>query len=286
MKVFTISAALEMKRISEHQRFDCPAFIKVDGRIVSDHDAPKFMRALTPFEIMEKSSNVGTTKIAFTMKPEEHRAFLTKMGFGKPSGSGITGEAGGVLLPLPWRKISQATISYGQGVSVTPLQILSAASALGNHGVRMRPRLIDKVVSAKGELVQEFPPQAEGQVLKDETCQTVIKMLNQVVESGTGTNAFVAGYKIGGKTGTAQKIRDDGRGYSSAVMSSFLGFVPSNDPRFVMLTLLDAPAKVHWASETAAPLFGRVAAEALRHLGVQPTEPLDRKPQKSADETL
>jgi cell division protein FtsI (penicillin-binding protein 3) len=223
MKIFTIAAAADMKRIRPDQKFACPPMIKVDGRIVSDHDAPKWNRELTPFEIMEESSNVGTTKISFTMKPSEHRAYLERMGFGRLTGSNISGESTGVLHKLPWRAITQATTSYGQGVSVTPLQILSAAGAIGN-----------------------------------------------------GTSAGVPGYKIAGKTGTAQRIRDDGRGYSNDVIASFLGFVPSDKPRYVMLTLLDSPRKVHWAASTAAPLFGRVAAEALRHLAVTPTEPLTK----------
>jgi cell division protein FtsI/penicillin-binding protein 2 len=101
-----------------------------------------------------------------------------------------------------------------------------------------------------------------------------MNMLEQVVVKGTGVAAKVPGYRVAGKTGTAQKIRDDGRGYSSDVIASFLGFAPVEKPRFVVLALLDAPRKVHWASLTAAPLFSRVTAEALRQAGVQPTEPL------------
>lgn len=272
MKVFTVAAALELRKITTSQIFECPPMIKVDGRIVSDHDAPKWDRKLNAFEIMEESSNVGTTKIAFTMSTAEHRAFMTKMGFGATTKSGITGESAGVLPQLPWRPLTQATVSYGQGVSVTPLQILSAASALGNGGVRMKPRLIDKVVTAKGEVVEAFPPEPLGRVLEPETVKTMMEMMEAVVENGTGKSAGVPGYRLGGKTGTAEKVREDGRGYSHDVIASFLGYVPVNQPRFVVLTLLDAPSKVHWASMTAAPLFSRVSSEMLRHLAIQPTE--------------
>jgi cell division protein FtsI/penicillin-binding protein 2 len=112
--------------------------------------------------------------------------------------------------------------------------------------------------------------------MKPETAHLVMQMLEKVVETGTGTSAGVPGYRIAGKTGTAQRIRDDGLGYSSDVIASFLGFFPSNKPRFVMLTLLDSPRKVHWAAATAAPLFGHVAAETLRHLAITPTEPLTK----------
>lgn len=274
MKVFSIAGALDHGRINANTTFACPAYIKVDGRVVSDHDAPQWIRQLKPIEVMEVSSNVGTTQIAFRLKAAEHRAWLTKLGFGQTTGSGITGESKGVVPALPWRRITQATVSYGQGVSVTPLQILSAASTVGNGGVRMVPRLIDRVVSNKGEVLETFPSRPAGTVMKPETARQVMAMLEQVVKTGTGVEAQVPGYRTAGKTGTAQKIRDDGRGYSADVIASFLGFAPVEKPRFAILTLLDAPRKVHWASLTAAPLFSRVAAEALRQAGVQPTEPL------------
>ena len=274
MKVFSIAGALDAGRIGLDTVFACPAFIKVDGRIVSDHDAPSFMRQLKPIDVMEVSSNVGTAQIAFRLKPPEHRAFLGKLGFGQTTGSGITGESKGVVPALPWRRITQATVSYGQGVSTTPLQILSAASAVGNGGVRMVPRLIDRVISNKGEVLEAFPSKPAGTAMKPETAKAVMGMLEQVVREGTGVAAQVPGYRTAGKTGTAQKIRDDGRGYSNDVIASFLGFAPAQNPRFVILTLLDAPRKVHWASLTAAPLFSKVAAEALRQAGIQPTEPI------------
>ncbi|MDB5096916.1 MAG: ftsI [Cyanobacteria bacterium RYN_339] len=275
MKMFTLAGAVDNKRIGLEQKFKCPPYIKVEGRLITDHEAPTWNRELTPFDIMEVSSNVGTTQIAFTMKGAEHREFLTRMGFGSRTGSGITGESKGILPALPWRPLTQATISFGQGVSVTALQILSAASALGNDGVRMEPRLIDSVLDSKGKVLQSFPPRSAGRVMKPETVKAMMKMLEKVVSTGTGVEAQVPGYRIAGKTGTAQKIADNGRGYSSDVEASFLGFFPSNDPRFVMLTLLDSPRKVHWAAATAAPLFGHVAAETLRQLGVRPTEPIN-----------
>lgn len=274
MKVFTIAGALDKGRIGLNTTFHCPPFIKVDGRLITDHEAPRWNRQLKPIDIMEVSSNVGTTQIAFRMKPAEHRAFLSSLGFGADTGSGITGESKGVVPKLPWRRISHATLSYGQGVSVTALQLLAAAQPVGNDGIRVTPRLIDKVISNKGEILEVFPPKTVGRVLKSQTAKSVMSMLEQVVQKGTGIEAHVPGYRVAGKTGTAQKIRDDGRGYSNDVIASFLGFAPAEKPRFVILTLLDAPRKVHWASLTAAPLFRKVAAEALRQAGVQPTEPL------------
>ena len=285
MKVFTIAAALDNKRVGLDSVFACPPFITVDGRLITDHEAPRWNRQLKPIEIMEVSSNVGTTQIAFRMKSAEHRAWMSRIGFGGQTGSGITGESKGVLPKLPWRRITHATLSYGQGISVTALQILSAASAVGNHGERMVPRLIDRVVSNKGEVLEAFPSKSAGQVMRPETAKQVMSMLEQVVRTGTGVEAKVAGYRVAGKTGTAQRIRDDGRGYSNDVVASFLGFAPSDNPRFVILTLLDSPRKVHWASLTAAPLFSRVAGEALRYAGVEPTEPVTNGSPRAAAAT-
>lgn len=274
MKIFTIGAALDHGTITEDQQFVCPPYIHVDDRIISDHEAPKTPRILTPFEIMEQSSNVGATKIAFTMPAAEHRAFLEKMGFGHLTGSGILGEARGDVPPLPWAHIRQSTIAFGQGISVTPLQILTGVAAVANGGVRVEPRLIDRVVDAKGHTIQTFPVKVVGRVMKPETCQKVIALLKRVVQGGTGTYAQVPGYVLAGKTGTAQKVRADGLGYSPDVVASFVGLVPADQPRYVMLTLLDAPQKVHWASLTAVPLWGHIAADIFRLRGIRPTAPL------------
>jgi len=271
MKCFSVAAALEHKRVSPGTTFSCPERILVDGRVVSDHESGLGTRQLTPSGIIEVSSNVGTTQMAFLLSTSQHRRFLQRLGFGAVTGSGITGESKGVLPGLPWRRLTQATISYGQGISATPLQVLTAAAAIGNGGVRLVPRLIDRVVSNKGEVLQTFPVKTAATCMAPETAQAVMGMLEQVVERGTGLEARVPGFWVGGKTGTAQRVRDDGLGYSNDVVASFVGFAPSKSPRYAILTLLDSPRKVHWASVTAAPLFARVAEAALRQAGVQPT---------------
>ncbi|MEB3198737.1 MAG: penicillin-binding protein 2 [Candidatus Sericytochromatia bacterium] len=271
-KVFTVAAALEARRIGPTQVFVCPERIKIDDQVISEHDEGVGTRELSVSEILEQSSNVGTSQVAFQMTAAYHRRFLSRLGFGQLTESKITGESKGVLPALPWRRLSQATISYGQGVSVTPLQILCASAAVANGGMRMAPRLIDRVVSSKGEVLQVFPVKELGSGMSAKTAQQLMGMLEQVVLKGTGQEAKVPGYRVAGKTGTAQRVREDGRGYSDDVVASFVGFAPSRNPRFAILTLLDAPRKVHWASMTAAPLFSRVAAEALRQAGVQPSE--------------
>jgi stage V sporulation protein D (sporulation-specific penicillin-binding protein) len=146
----------------------------------------------------------------------------------------------------------------------------------------MTPRLIDRIVDSKGRVLREFPLKPEKQLMSVGTANTVMAMLERVVQIGTGREAQVPGYRIAGKTGTAQRVREDGRGYSDDVIASFVGFFPVEDPRFVMLTLLDSPRKVHWASSNAAPLFGRIAADTLHHLSIHPTAPVQPRPVKKA----
>ncbi|MEB3284182.1 MAG: penicillin-binding protein 2 [Candidatus Sericytochromatia bacterium] len=271
-KSFSIAAALNARRLNPNQSILCPEQVKIDGRAIAEHDKGVGTRSLTVSEILETSSNVGTVNIAFQLPASQFRQFLQKAGFGQKTGSGISGESNGILPPLPWRRLTHATVSFGQGISVTPLQILSAAATFGNGGVRVAPRLIDRVVSNKGEVLQTFPVKEYGPVMTPNTAATVLSMMEQVVLKGTGVEAGVSGYRVAGKTGTAQRVRDDGTGYSNDVIASFIGYAPLPNPQFVILTLLDSPRKIHWASQTAAPLFSRVAEEALRQFGTEPTE--------------
>lgn len=274
MKLFTIAAALEAGKITPRTLFPCGRSIKIQNRTITDHEAPRETRMLDPFGILEISSNIGTVQIGLRMPARVHYRLLRRLGFGEETGSGITGEVAGLMPRQPWRQITQATITFGQGISVTPLQILNAACVFANGGVGVRPRLISRVVSPEGDVLQEFPTVTRGQVVSAATAKEVLAMLRKVVETGTGTAADVPGYHAAGKTGTAQRIREDGRGYSSDVIASFLGFVPYENPRLAILTILDSPRKDHWAASTAAPLFRQIAQQSLQSLGVKPTAPL------------
>jgi cell division protein FtsI (penicillin-binding protein 3) len=287
MKLFTIAAALEAGVITPTTPFACGPRIKIGNRTISDHDPPRFTRILDPFGILEVSSNVGTVQIGRRMPPRQHYRLLRKFGFGEVTGSQISGEAPGVIPKLPWRPITQATVTFGQGISVTPLQLVTAACAFANGGYAIQPRLIQRVTSPEGKVIEDYPPVNNGRVISEKTAQEVMAMLLRVVETGTGVEAFVPGYNVAGKTGTAQKIRDDGSGYSGNVISSFLGFAPVEHPRLAILTLLDSPQTIHWASSTAAPLFSKVAQGCLQTLRVKPTRPLNEKrPRNIKHETL
>lgn len=270
IKMFTVAGAIELNRLRPTETFACPPTMTIGKHKISDHGAPPGVRLLTPAEILEVSSNVGSIQIAQRMTHEEHHDMLRRFGFGRDTDSGIKGEGRGRLPKLPWKEITQASLSYGYALSVTPLQILTAATALANDGAYHPPRLIQRILSPKGEVIQEFPPAPPRQAVSPETARKMLTMMQGVVNEGTGASAGIPGYNVAGKTGTSNKAKETGGGYSTDVMTSFIGFVPAEKPRIVVLALLDSPQSAHYASQTASPLFKAVAADTLRVLGVAP----------------
>lgn len=227
---------------------------------------------LTFEEVLQKSSNVGSIKVGLALGRERYYRYLTAFGFGNPTGIELAGESRGVLRePGRWSGLSLPTMSIGQEISVTALQLTAAFAAVAHDGVLMRPRIVRATVDADGRELRRFEPTAVRQVIAPETARTLRRLLVSVVESGTGQRAAVAGYAVGGKTGTAQKLDPMTRRYSRAhAVLSFAGFAPGDAPRFVALVMLDEPRNVRWGSEAAAPVFAAIAREVLRYLDVPP----------------
>lgn len=269
MKIFSIAAALETRNLKVDEVIECPGAIKVGKWIVHDHGNPP-TRYLKPIEIIEVSSNVGVSKITRRIPPEQHRNLLERFGFGHSTQSGLSGEVSGILPPLPWDPVRQSTISFGQGIAVTPLQIVSAMSAIANNGIRVSPHVIQKIISPKGEVIREFKS-TQTKVLSLYTANKMREMMIQVVQKGTGTGTHIPGYVIGGKTGTADKVV---KGYyNGEVMSSFIGIVPADKPRLIIFVLLDSPKKAHFASITAVPIFKEISYNILLYLNIPPSKP-------------
>jgi cell division protein FtsI (penicillin-binding protein 3) len=175
--------------------------------------------------------------------------------------------------PQRWSLLSLPTMSIGQEVSVTALQIVAAFGAVANGGTLMQPRIVKAEFDADGRETRRFAPKAVRQVISPETAKTLGRMLTEVVADGTGHLAAVPGYEVGGKTGTAQKLDPQTRRYSRAPgVLSFVGFVPVDEPRLVMLVMLDEPRNEKWGSEAAAPIFAAIAAPVLRHLEILPRD--------------
>jgi cell division protein FtsI/penicillin-binding protein 2 len=201
--------------------------------------------------------------------------YFVDFGFGKKTGIDLSGETSGSILDITkWRDITRATTSFGQGISVTPLQVLMATSVIANNGKLMKPYVVDKMIrSEEGEV--KTKPEEINQVISEETAQKLTGMMISVVVNGHGKKAAVQGYKVAGKTGTAQvpKPPSEGGGYyEDRHIGSFAGFFPADNPKFVMIVRLDNPKNTEWAESSAAPTFGEIAKWLLDYYQIPPSE--------------
>jgi len=241
----------------------------VGGRVIHDHQP---YGTLTFTEVIEHSSNIGSAKVAQRLGRERLAAMIAAFGFGQPTGIDLPGEAAGIVRPVrSWRPIDLTTAAFGHGLAVTPLQLARAFGAIANGGLLMRPYVVRAVFGEDGQRLHETVPTVERRVLAPETAEALTTMLRGVVEHGTGKLAQIDGFAVAGKTGTAQKVNTVSGGYSSkARMSSFVGFVPADDPRFVVFVLLDSPRTATYGGTVAAPAFRRIAEYALNRMAVLP----------------
>jgi cell division protein FtsI (penicillin-binding protein 3) len=225
-------------------------------------------------EVLQNSSNVGSIKVGLALGRERYHRYMTAFGFGALTNVGLAGESRGQLRePQRWSALSLPTLSIGQEVSVTALQMVAAFGAVANGGTLMQPRLVRSHFDAEGRETRRFEPRPVRQVVSPETARTLTRMMTQVVATGTGLNAAIAGYEVAGKTGTAQKLDPATRRYSrNPGVLSFVGFVPADEPKLVMLVMLDEPKNEKWGSEAAAPIFSAIGGEVLRYLDVAPRD--------------
>lgn len=225
-------------------------------------------------QILENSDNVAMVWVADKIGSEILHKYLTNFGFGVKTGVDLSGEATGTLRKLSqWRDIHRATVGFGQGITVTPLQLTSAYAALANGGKLMAPRLVKKIIRQPSGETVEIQPKEIRQIISPETAAAARQMLIAVVENGHGKKARVAGYKIGGKTGTAQIAKAEGGYEENAHIGSFVGLVPGDKPRFVVLAKFDRPKNVEFAESSAAPTVGEMAKFLLGYYKIPPTEP-------------
>jgi cell division protein FtsI (penicillin-binding protein 3) len=274
LKTFTIAAALRAGIVQPSTKYYCEkGRMKVGDKWIKEADTKEKWEWLTVSQILEHSSNIGATKIAFDLGQEKlHQAFLD-FGFGDKTGIEIPGETRGILPPLPWRQHHFSNISFGHGISVSPLQIANAYAAIANGGTLHQPRIVKKVINSETEEPFTLEEPKSRQVFTTAEANTLRIMLTGVTSSlGTGSKARVSGFVVAGKTGTAQKVNPDGRGYlKGSYISSFAGFVPANDPKFVIYIAVDSSKKGYYGAEVAAPVFNRVAEYALRSNGILPS---------------
>jgi cell division protein FtsI (penicillin-binding protein 3) len=279
MKVFIIAAALEEKVVKPADGFDCEnGSYNIGGRTI--HDTHKYGR-LSVGDVLKYSSNIGAAKIGTRLGPERLYGYLRSFGFGAKSSIDLPGEVGGQLRNKNnWYGVDLATISFGQGVSISSLQLVTAMSAIANGGNLMQPYIVDRVVDDKGEQIKQFSPVSRQRVVSAETARIVANMMTSVTaEGGTGTAASVDGYKVAGKTGTAQKADPVTKGYSlDKRTASFAGFVPADNPRLSIVVIVDEPKTSSYGGVVAAPAFSAIARQSLCYLRVAPNQPLKKKP--------
>ncbi len=270
-KVVVGAAAIDRGIVSPTDVFHCEAgTMEFAGRRIRDHHA---YGMLSFREIMENSSNIGMVKVGRRMSAPVLDDYIRSFGFGRKTGVELPAEPAGLLAAgSRWTPSTQASICFGHEIGVTALQMISAVGAIANDGVLVPPRIVLGTRDAAGV----FHPAATGEprrVVTSETSRTLADLLEGAVTEGTGKEAAVAGYRIAGKTGTAQKV-SGGSGYSATeFVASFAGFAPARSPRLAAIVVLDTPlGSIHTGGLTAAPVFSRIVADALAYLRVPPDE--------------
>ena len=273
-KAILAAAALEHGVVRPDEMIFCEnGQMPVGKWVIHDHSSHGW---LSMSEAIAVSSNIAAAKIGDRLGRERFHAFLTDLGFGKPTGVDLPAEVGGMLRPLPeWSRINLMTTSFGQGIAVTPLQMARAFAAIANGGQLVKPYVGMRAVSAAGEELWEHRPTIVKRVMKPETAQKVTAMLEQVVEDGgTGTKARIEGVRVAGKTGTSQKVEaGTGRYSPDARVASFVGFLPADAPRLVILVMVDEPQTAKYGGTVAAPIFQAIGAAAMERLGIIPARP-------------
>jgi cell division protein FtsI (penicillin-binding protein 3) len=273
-KVVTAAAALETGSVGVRDTFEVPWLMRVGGYTVHDSH-PHVVEPMTLGDIVAHSSNIGSAMVAERIGNRGLASVLARFGYGSPTGVGFPGEAGGRVPALvSWTDVTRTTVSYGQGISMTPLQMAAVYAAVANGGEWVRPRLVRGTIGPDGRL-ESVQAIERRRVLSEETATMLTRMLASVVETGTGGAAQIPGYQVAGKTGTARKLVD-GR-YVQRYMASFVGFLPASNPRVVIAVSIDEPRTVY-GGVAAAPVFSEVARHVIQRLAIPAAPPVRLPP--------
>ena len=273
MKPITMAMGIEEAKVNPNTEFvDSGAIKEADYTIKNSEE--KVYGRVNMNTVLEQSINTGAIYVEKLLGNHLFGDYLRRFGFGERTGMGLPAELAGTLRSLANERatINFFTASFGQGITATPLQLVTAYAALANGGHLMRPNIIDSIIHTDGSKEKTLPEEIR-RVISDETSRTLGQMLRRVVVYGHGKRADVPGYLVGGKTGTAQVAKTDGKGYQANVsIGSFVGYAPIEDPRFVVLVKLENPKNVEWAESSAAPTFGQIMKFLLEYARIKPTE--------------
>jgi cell division protein FtsI (penicillin-binding protein 3) len=269
-KAIVSAGAMEEKLVRPDDRFDGEGgAIKVGGVTIRDHER---FESLTFSEVLAHSSNVGAIRVGMRLGKSLYYNYISGFGFGNLTKIDLPGETPGMIRrPKDWSALSLASLSIGQEISVSPLQMLVAMSAIANGGILVRPYIAKSIVAADGKVVHDNVPMQIRRVISEDTARTLSTLLKGVVTEGTGKAAAVEGFDVAGKTGTSQKLDPvTGRYSKQKVVASFVGFVPVERPRLAIIVIIDDPSTLRWGGTIAAPTFRGIARESLKHLRITP----------------
>jgi cell division protein FtsI/penicillin-binding protein 2 len=272
-KVVLAAAALDSHAVTLDDRWTDPGKIRINGAWIHDAEPTEHFASLGLSDILKYSSNVGAAQVATRLGTATYYAYIQRFGFGRPTGIDVPGEAAGIVRPVSqWLGPTLQNIAFGQGISVTPIQLLVAASALVTGGIEVQPHVVAVVRDASGRTIAT---PAEGvprrRVVPADVAAQVVAMMREVVNGGTGVKAKMTGYSVAGKTGTAQVPGPAGY-LSGAYIGSFVGFVPVPSPRLAILVVIKEPHGVFYGGDVAAPVFREIARRTLWYLRVPPDD--------------
>ena len=267
-KPMVMSAALDAKLVKPTTKCPvCSGPVSIGEYVIHTWN-DKYRKDLTMTEVIQHSDNTGMVYIAQKLGYEKMFSYLRKFGIGSLSGIDLQGEATSDIEGKTWYPVDVATAGFGQGISVTPLQILSGISAIANRGIRMQPHIVDSVESPNGN-VSRIVPRALGSPISEDTAKVMTEMMVNAVEKGEASWAKLDGYRIAGKTGTAS-IPVKGHYDPNQTITSFVGFAPADNPKFIMLVIFNRPKVSIYGAETAAPVFFSIAKDILTYYGIPP----------------
>lgn len=279
LKSFVIASAIDNKTVKPTTKIFCEnGHFRIGKNIIREAEQSHAQGSISVSEVLAYSSNIGTSKIALMMGDDKVKAGLVAFGFSEKSGVDLPGEAKGISVKLPWNQHLLANVSFGQGITSTPLQLANAYAAIANGGKLNRPYIVESIKDVETGEVKETPTTEIRRVVSEETAaQMRLMLVGVTAEKGTAVAARVPGYVVAGKTGTAQKIKSVGKGYmKGGYIGSFGGFIPANDPKYVIFIGIDHPKKNgYYGSIVAAPLFSKIASYAVRKTGINPEIPTE-----------
>ncbi|MGE5258955.1 MAG: peptidoglycan D,D-transpeptidase FtsI family protein [Hyphomicrobiales bacterium] len=276
LKIFVAAAALEFTHLSPTTTFNCENGAYRIGKYTV-HDIHRY-GVLTLQDIIRFSSNIGAAKIGEKVGPEKLYQTLRLFGFGQKTGIDNAAETPGLLMPPKnWADIDTAAISFGHGVSVSAIQLITAVSAIANDGVLVKPRLVQAVTDRQGQILRQFPPEDIRRVVSPQTARTLKDILQTVMlPGGTGVNASLEGYTACGKTGTARKVDETGQYSNERHVASFIGFAPVERPQVAVLVVIDEPKGQIYGGAIAAPVFKKITQTTLNYLNIPPSNATEK----------